>query len=274
MSKNKVNCIIKKALDPKKLTWADIHITKLEGKTKITRRVTYENTTNGEQYSYLAGGFMWPWKRSPGFAVVLAVLKGDDDKKSIFKTVDEAEEHDVFALMERCQELSEKWGYEQDGEIMHLWWGDYERFWSLAGEMHQTQEQGRGKKAIENGFFIAPPIELDKSNAFEVYLRRIASLIRTEKKRLHFGKCERLRGYMRELPPDASKYQCQDFPPIAALGFVLHSMCIIQPWRRDLQEVANEMGMDIRVLATTERDEFMRQLQDISAISLFIFFEA
>lgn len=53
----------------------------------------------------------------------------------------------------------------------------------------------------------------------------------TGKKRLYLGKCTRLRNYIQSAPVDtATKGSVKDYPALAALGGVVHTLMMLMPW--------------------------------------------
>lgn len=265
--------IIKVLKDPKKISGVDLHIAKVKGQEMIPRYTWYKNTETDEIYSYIAGGIAWPGPgraQQPlhgalGFAVILAVGKDTDEGDPTIKAVAEVESADVYELVDECVKLREKWGYwERGGEVLQEWYGDYERFLTFTGEINDRIQKRDGEA---NGFFMAVPADYEQPNAFEIYLRRIQScLVAREggKKGLVLGPCHRLQNHLQNVPADATKRSADEYPAVAALGYVLHSIKTVQPWKYSIYDMSVHMGgQGIMEIAAEESERELRRLQEI-----------
>ena len=272
MTREKAKSIIKVIKDPKKITGVDLHIAKVKGKEMIPRHTWYENTETGDVYSHIAGGIAWPGagraqqlsQGAPGFAVVVAVDKDADDGDPAIRTVAEVESADVYELVKECVKLRERWGYwERGGDVLGEWYGDYERFLTFTGEINDRLQERDGP---ENGFYMAVPADYEQANAFEIYLRRIQTCLVPDaegRKGLILGSCNLLRNYLQNVPADASKRSADEYPAIAALGFVLHSLKTIRPWEHSIYDMSVVMGgHGIMEVAAAESDRELKRLAD------------
>ena len=116
--------------------------------------------------------------------------------------------------------------------------------------------------------FIVPPYDHEKPNSFERHVNQISSSLTgdlTGKKRLFLGNCMRLQNHIQNAPVDvAVGGDGKDFPALAALGGVLHSLMILMPWTEFLQptkttptvhDPMNEMREDDEVWWENESDD-------------------
>ncbi len=83
--------------------------------------------------------------------------------------------------------------------------------------------------------FVVAPYDFEKPNAFERHVNQIFSSLTvdpaTGKKRLKVGECTRLRNHIQNAPVDvAVKGDIKDYPALAALGGVVHSLMMLMPW--------------------------------------------
>jgi hypothetical protein len=78
------------------------------------------------------------------------------------------------------------------------------------------------------GVYPTDPIDLQQPNHFELYKRRIQSLLTRNEvgnKSLTVEGCNKLRNHLQSLPPDAD-----DCPAVTALGGVVYSLMVHTPW--------------------------------------------
>lgn len=207
------------------ITGSDQHIAHITGERYVRKPYYYRNIENGQEYSHIAGGIGWPGEKA-GFIVIVAVEKQQDT----FHVLEEAENSTVPGLLSECLGLRQKYGYGLTSELFRFWYGEHERFDTFVTDFNHKLEL---KDEKVDGVYLSPPHDSEKPNAFEIWLNRIKSCLgdASGKKTLHLENCNRLRNHIQNLPPNAAKKgSIQDYPAIACLGGVVHSLMIRRPW--------------------------------------------
>jgi hypothetical protein len=188
---------------------------------------TFRNIETGETYLYLAGGIGWPYKDAPGFVVVVAVSKmpGEEIDAPLFTCLDEFENDRIEGLLEGCLRLRDRYGFRQSDNLFRTWYTDPDRF---ATPVNQFNLKLLKEEKKVHGIYPTAPHDFQQPNHFELYKRRIQSLLtQTESgsKSLILGKCTALRNYLQSLPPDA-----ENCPAVAAMGGVVYTLMVYNPW--------------------------------------------
>ena len=228
----KQKSIIERIKDKKILSGADQHILSITGEQHIPKPSYYRHKEIGDKYCHLAGGIGWPrdHKEKPGFAVIVAVDK-TSDKKPVMRTLEEVETPTVKALLSECVRLQKKYGYNECPDLFRFWYGDPKRSDTFVNAFNFNP--GHRIKDPDT-LYLAPPYDFEKQNAFEFYLNQIWSCLVLDssgKKRLYLGNCIKLRNHIQNAPSDAAvKGSVKDYPAIAALGGVVHSLMMLRPW--------------------------------------------
>jgi hypothetical protein len=198
-----------------------------EGDSPWKEPATYRNVETGEAYLYLAGGIGWPWKDVPGFVAAVAVGKmpGEEVDVPLFTCLEELEDDRIEGLLEGCLRLRDRYGFRQSDSLFRTWYGDSKSFATLVNQFN-LKLMKEEKKVY--GVYPTDPFDFQQPNHFELYKRRIQSLLmRTEagSKSLILGTCTALRNYLQNLPPDT-----EDCPAVTALGGVVYSLMVHTPW--------------------------------------------
>ncbi len=205
------------------------HIAEITGARWTPKPDYYHNTETGEQFYDVAGAIAWPAGDRPGFAVVVGVVKGEDPQEPVLRVLDEIEAVSVEELLKEGANLRVKWGFP---DLLRIWLGDHERF---APIVHGYNS----RKKTKEYFIVSPPYDFEKPNRGEIYLQRVFELLRPResgKKRLFLGGCNKLRGYLMDLPHDTAQIgQIDRCPAVAALGYAVHTMLVYRPWLRFLE---------------------------------------
>ncbi len=196
-----------------------------EGDSPWKEPDTFRNVETGETYLWLAGGIGWPWKDVPGFVVVVAVGKMPDEEADapLFTCLDELEDERIEGLLEGCLRLRDRYGFRQSDNLFRTWHADSKPFATVVNQFNLKL-----MKEKVDGVYPSDPIDFQQPNHFELYKRRVQSLLmRTEagSKSLILGKCNALRNYLQSLPPDA-----EDCPAVTALGGVVCTFMVLAPW--------------------------------------------
>jgi hypothetical protein len=224
-------CVIDFIKDRSRLSGADEHIMMITGEQRIPKPVYYRHKETGAEYSFLCGGIGWPRdpKESPGFAVVVAVDKTSDDRP-VMRTLDEMEAPTVEGLLEECVRLQKEYGYSECSDLFRYWYGDPTRSDTFVNLFNYGEDASKDPDRV----YIAAPYDFDRPNAFERYSNQIWGSLAADssgRKRLYLDACVKLRNHIQNTPPDAAaKGEIRDFPAIAALGGVVHSLMMVQPW--------------------------------------------
>ena len=206
------------------------HIAKITGVREVPKPTYYKNIENGDEYYAIVGALAFSYHRAPGFALIVAAVKdGKNHEDPKIKVLDEIESaKGIEGLLQACINRRERWGYP---ETLRIFYGDQERFLTAVSDFNQKVSQAR----TEKGIFLTPPADFHLSNASEIYLERIKSLLRKDingEKRLSLGSCKKLRTYLQNLPSDADKRHIEEYPGVCALGYVVHSILSLRPWMR------------------------------------------
>jgi hypothetical protein len=194
----------------------------------------FRNIETGDLYSHIAAALAWPGKGTPGFACIIAVEKSDDLHPK-FHVLEEIQGTSVDALINNCRILRQKYRPEGYSDLLRVWWGDSERFYSFVTNLNTRSSK---ETNVQDQFFVTPPYDIDRSNHFEIYIRRIQSCLTPNEhgvKRLYLGSCNVLRNALQNMPSDAATmWSDDDSPPIAALGYCVHSLLAYQSWKHNI----------------------------------------
>ena len=235
-----MKCIIKEKITlGSKVPWPAYDMARIrqEPPPRATRTVRYVNTVTHEEYLCLAGGFAWPGLK-PGYAVVVAVQQTEDEGAPLFKTIAEVEEYDVETLLQKTWELYLMYGVNCI-TIPWSWYGDPETGLSPFMDRFTRKLLDTGE---ERPFFLVPPPQYREPDAFGAYCRTVYSLLRPERKQLILGVCTRLRAQLNEMGNLAAVTgNVEEYPAIAALGYVLSAMITYEPWMMEIEEPYSRM---------------------------------
>ncbi|BBO82476.1 hypothetical protein DSCO28_30420 [Desulfosarcina ovata subsp. sediminis] len=206
---------------------ANEHIAHVTGMSCVPKAVSFRDKENGEAYYSLAGSLAYPAVKTPGFGVIIAVLKNGNEQQN-FKVLAETEAQSIDNLLDSCLKMCQRWGFPESFSFLY---GDPERFLSALTDFNLREEN--------SGLYLAPPNDFQQPNRTEIYLQRIRSALGPNKngqKGLHLGNCDKLRAYLQNFPTGAAKIQIEDFPAVAALGYGLHSLAASRPWMESTDE--------------------------------------
>jgi len=237
-------------------THVDKHIAMITGQPFFPSPIHYRNEETDDRYYHIAGSIGWPSKK-PGFGLILAVEK-TDSKRPPFRVLEEHEDQDIERLMRWCLQIRQKYGFKRAG-LMEFWYGDCQRFNTIVSNFNEKQN-----RAEKYGLFITPPYDFELSNSFEIYLNQIRTCLSTDQsgtKRLYLGEAKGLVNHIKNLPPDIlTKGKIQDYPAIAALGFVIHTLTVSKPWEQTVGY--DELGLTtFEQYAVKDQQDAFRYLQ-------------
>ena len=221
--------VIETIKDRGTITGADHHICQITGETYILKPTYYRNIETGMEYCHIAGGIGWPGQ-APGFIVILAVIK-PEGKNPSFHVLEEEEIGSINGLLTACLQLREKYGFGKGSALFDFWYGENERFDAIVNDFNQDLTV---KDDTAQGIYLVPPYGHQKSNAFEIWVNSIRGCLKRDasnKPELYLGDCTKLRNYLQSSPFDvAVKGAIEDYPALAALGGVMHSLMMLRPW--------------------------------------------
>jgi len=179
---------------------------------KITDRdgtEIFEDKATKTKYARILGGLSWPGTK-PAFVVVVAedLIEDPTLKARHVRVLAEIEEPNLQTLFQKCLDLRDRYQVED-------FYGNREN--SLMMDFLYEFNRNLKEGVSPLGLWLAPfPEELK----FHVYVVR--QFLEQGKKILHFGEKSVLRGYLMELgKEEAMRAGVLDYPPIAALGYVL-----------------------------------------------------
>jgi hypothetical protein len=168
-----------------------------------------------KKYGKLMGGFAWPHGDKPGYAVLLAA---DDEidkelKAHHMRVLEEREERTVSGLARYCLELNEK--YRDQGYEIERWYTG-------------TIDDGMSEYVYKRPFNLVPTEFREEDIKMNVYIQAIEEV--TEVKPLLDLDNTFLKGYLQNFLPDYATRKPSEFPPLAALGYVVREL---QRWSKE-----------------------------------------
>ena len=245
--------IIKTHADSVESDWANQHISMIKGRHYIPRRQYYENLENGDLYSYISGGFAWPGKgNTPGFSVVVAVMKTEDKKPDPpMKVLAEVQETSLLKLIHETLRMRDKYCTKGDPEILDAFWGDDLRFDMFLANLAERLERKKLKPLT-----LMPPPDLEQAHSFEIFFTSVDRvLVETPEHKLILELGDNpliINALEKTLQADSRARDPDQFPAVAALGYVIHAVSVISPWEVPYQR---EQYLIDRESAYTERME-------------------
>ena len=226
MAESVIECI----KDRSRLSGADEHIMMITGEQRIPKPVYYRHKETGAEYSFV-GGIGWPRdpKESPGFAVIVAVDKATDDKP-VMRTLDEMEAPTVEGLLKKCAQL------QRNMDITNARIYSDSGMETLNAQTHLSICSITGRMSVKTrtAFMFRPPMILSGQTLLNATAIRFGAAWR---RILPAGSCyiwmpvSSLGTIFRmSLPNVAVKGAIEDYPALAALGGVVHSLMMLRPW--------------------------------------------
>jgi hypothetical protein len=220
--------IIEVIKDKSIITGADHHICQITGERYTRKPTYYRNTETGTEYYHISGSICWPGQ-NPGFIVIIAVLKTTENSP-VFQVIEEVEIDNINGLLSACLQLREKYGHGQGSDLFNFWYGENDRFDAIVNDFNHYLTARDDKT---QGIYLVPPYDHQKPNAFEIWVNSIRGCLKRDasnKPTLYMGNCTRLRSYIQTSPFDvAVKGSIEDYPALAALGGVVHSLMMLRP---------------------------------------------
>lgn len=200
---------------------------KITGQPLLERPFWYEDLQSGYLYHDIFACIGWPSEVSdkdigmPGYIGIIGVIRPSELKKDThydatdadFLLLREAQDSDIPALLQKCLELREMYGFGVTPTIMTYFMGDPERFVTTTALLNERLIEAGGDR---NALLFSPPDDFYTPKVFDTYVRSLRSTISGDRKRFYFGKNEILKNRIKEFR--------RDDPAILAAGGLIHSL--------------------------------------------------
>ena len=190
----------------------------------------FRDTFTGKEYHGIYGAIGWPQrlteygKERPGYAVIIGVrkIKGEDPENARFDVLEELGEisgsEDV--LIKDCVLMRNRWGYGIHDSILPVFYGDHRPFELVVADFNTHVAESTNDD--RDAFIVSPPDDFDSSNAFDIYMGRLRSVLAAKAKRLNLGDNTIIKNRIVSFK--------RDDPAIMALGGLMHTMLLRMPW--------------------------------------------
>lgn len=215
----------------------DARIAALEGRRYVRRPTYFRHLQTGQEFYAIAGAIAFPFGKTPGFAVIVGVLKEPAyEQAPRLLVLAEVEEPDLLALLASCEQVRHRWGYPNQ---LDLFLGDPEHFLQAIAEFNDALE-AEGPDTRE-GLYFSPPSDFEETRRDDLYLQTIRQLLGPAAqggKRLLIGDSPKLRAHLQNVPPDVKKVE--EIPALAALSYCCHTLLADQPWLQSTQPERSE----------------------------------
>jgi len=197
----------------------------LEKKVTFCGEIYWHNPETGVEYARVAAGVQFPGKKQ-GFACVLGETEARDAAglSRNFHLLAEIEEAGLQTFIERVNEL------KQIFSIVDIYGDPNDR--TAQEFLYAFNLELRERR--QRGFYLSRPPLLGEKGQFEYCCQVIFKHVRAGRKTLHFGPASKLPAYLLEFGQEHIRSgRPDDFPAIAALGYVLTALDIWQAWKPD-----------------------------------------
>ena len=191
----------------------------------------FRDTDTGKEYHGIFGALGWPQRLSEsansrdGYAVIVGILKieGQDPENARMEVLEELEEQSGSEgrLIKACVKMRNRWGYGVHHSILPVFYGDHRPFELVVADFNtriaETTNDDR------EAFIVSPPDDFDNPKAFDIYMGRLRSvLVAGQDKRLFLEDGQIIRNRIKTFR--------RDDPAIMALGGLMHTLLLRQPW--------------------------------------------
>ena len=191
----------------------------------------FEDDKTGRLYRNLYICIGWPQRVTergdslPGYSAVVGVLKEEDVPAidSRFMLLAEVEEHSVEQLLTKAVVMRREWGFGVKKDLLSVFYGDFRPFELTVANYNGVVIEMEGND--RNAVVVIPNDDYDTPQAFDVYLRRLESVLSEDGKRLFLGDSEIVRNRLLSF--------VRDDPAITGLGGMVHSLLMRTPWMED-----------------------------------------
>lgn len=199
----------------------------IEGRRYIRKPTFFRNMEDGREFYSLVGSLAFPIGKTPGFAVILGVVKDKiHTKVPVLEVLKEIEEPDLMSLLASCVRVRHKWGYPY---CLKIFIGDAEMYLEAIATFNSDIEDAPDNK--RQGLYISPPSDFMETRRDIIYLQTVKQLLSTNShgyKRLLIGNNPKLRAHLQNVPPDLG--HVEDVPALAALAYATHTILATTPW--------------------------------------------
>lgn len=190
----------------------------------------FRDTETEREYHGIYGCIGWPQRLSEkmdkrdGYAAIVGVRKiaDQDAAEAKIDVLDEIEERvgNEGILINRCIEMRKRWGFGVHRDLMPVFFGDYRPFELVVAYVNTKMLEAGAKET--DAFVVSPPDDYEAPNAFDIYVSSLGLVLSRQTKRLRIGKAEVIKNRI-------SAFK-RDDPAIMALGGLMHTLLLRQPW--------------------------------------------
>lgn len=212
----------------------------ITGVEMVERPYWYSNTETGQLYYDLYACLGWPTEVTdytdgmPGYVSIVGVVRPKvahdvptNPLNANFQLLEEFESKDVPTLLNECIRLREEYGFGIQKNLLRMWIGDPERFFTpLAICNERLIEEGGERAAI----LMCPPDDLYTKMIFDNYVRALRSVLLPKKERFYFGYNDILQNRLREFK--------KDDPAVFAAGGLIYTLLCRCRWMSSRDETA------------------------------------
>jgi len=198
----------------------------------VERPYWYEDTEARYCYHDIYACLGWPSEVSdkdmglPGYAAIVGVVRPPgldrdthyDAKDAKFRLLAEAEDRDVPTLLTKCLEMREKYGYGLNSNLLNVWYGDPERYYTTLALFNE--ELGERKALM-----LTPPNDFYGPKIFDIYVRSFQSTVLQGKQRFYYAGGDILKHRLKEF--------YRDDPSALAIGGLVHTLLGHCIWMSD-----------------------------------------
>lgn len=178
-----------------------------------TKRDYYRDIINAREYRRIVGGVGWPAGEQPGFLCVIAENDNIDRRLKLrhYWILTEYESKDMEKLIKRMYDVQNRY-------LIDPWYGDTYNILM----MHFVDKFNNRLTKQKKGIYLAEAPFVGEAHNLRLYAHQIKTRTLSVKKSLHFGSQSQIPGQLSGLSPDdVQKKKAEDYPAIAALGYVL-----------------------------------------------------
>jgi len=199
---------------------------KLTGVELVERPYWFKNIETGQLYYDLYACLGWPTEVTdstnglPGYIAIVGVVRQNDlitnppnPLNANFQLLDEAESKDVPTLLRECVRLREEYGFGIHKNLLRVWLGDPDRFFTPLALCNEALIVVGGERAA---ILISPPDDLYTQKIFDSYVRALRSTLLKDTQRFFFGHNYILQNRLKEIK--------KDDPCIFAVGGLVFSL--------------------------------------------------
>lgn len=205
-----------------------------------SKRSYYYDDSHNREYRRIVAGVAWPAAENAGFIVVIAESENKIArlKKRQLWILAETETQDIEKLIRKMYDYQNRY-------FLSAWFGDTENMMML----HFVDKFNSTLSRKKTGIYLAVADFVNETNNLRVYSHNIKMKLTPEKKVLFFGDKSvipiRLGGLS---PDDIQKKKAEDYPAVAALGYVLSGIdepyCDISKDRELHEQFINKKTID------------------------------